>query len=690
MSKVMGLFANFRIRKRVLAFADAFIVVVAGLFANFPLPLYATAIDRADQFAIFFLSIIMCFSALQFFGSYNKLWRYLNRYDFLSCVKGIFSGLIATHFFFYLVRGTLHWEFALVQACIASFGACLFRYMFRNTFISLVELGHRDALKKRTMIIGAGKATALLLNEIKNSSLDAEKGLATSVAASINPVCLIDDDRDKIGKPFEGVLVAGSTIDIPKIAKHEKIEQILFSIPSCPLKDRQTIMDVCGKTGLPVKVIPFVGSLLDTSQIGDGATSYATQIRDIKVEDLLGREPIKFDNKDIRAYIENKVCMVTGGGGSIGSELVRQIAKYNPKQIIIVDIYENNAYDIQQELVMEYGNTLNLVTLIASVRDYFRMNKIYKTYRPDVVFHAAAHKHVPLMENNPMEAIKNNVVGTFNVATLAMFNNVKKFVMISTDKAVNPTNVMGASKRCCEMIVRFMSMCKDSNTEFVVTRFGNVLGSNGSVIPLFKRQIEQGKPVTVTHPEIIRYFMTIPEAVSLVLEAASIAHGGEIFVLDMGMPVKIVTLAENLIRMYGKVPYKDIPIKFTGLRPGEKIKEELLMNEEGLKKTKNKLIFIGKQIDIDTSKFINELWKLKCAASENNDEIAIRALHAIVPSFTTPEKFNKTVLEKSESKKAWGFKKKSPTLKVVPDETLVDDIPCMVPNSHVEYVPLVH
>ena len=682
----MGLFSNFRIRKRVLAFADAFIVVVAGLFANFLLPLYATAIDRADQFAIFFLSIIMCFSALLFFGAYNKLWRYLNRYDFLSCAKGIFSGLIATHFFFYLVRGTLHWEFALVQACIASFGACLFRYMFRNTFISLVELGHRDALKKRTMIIGAGKATALLLNEIKNSSSDAEKGLATSVAARINPVCLIDDDRDKIGKSFEGVLVAGSTLDIPKIAKHEKIEQILFSIPSCPLKDRQTIMDGCGKTGLPVKVIPFVGSLLDTSQVGDGATSYATQIRDIKVEDLLGREPIKFDNKDIRAYIENKVCMVTGGGGSIGSELVRQIAKYNPKQIIIVDIYENNAYDIQQELVMEYGKSLNLVTLIASVRDYFRMNKIYKTYHPDVVFHAAAHKHVPLMENNPMEAIKNNVVGTFNVATLAMFNNVKKFVMISTDKAVNPTNVMGASKRCCEMIVRFMSMCKDSNTEFVVTRFGNVLGSNGSVIPLFKRQIEQGKPVTVTHPDIIRYFMTIPEAVSLVLEAASIAHGGEIFVLDMGMPVKIVTLAENLIRMYGKVPYKDVPIKFTGLRPGEKIKEELLMNEEGLKKTKNKLIFIGKQIDIDTSTFINELWKLKCADSENNDEIAIRALHAIVPSFTTPEKFNKTVLEKSESKGFKPFKKKSLLRKKGLDENL----PCMVPQSHVKFVSLVH
>jgi len=648
MSKLMGLFSNFRIRKRVLAIADAFIVVVAGLFANFPLPLYANAIDRADLFAIFFLSVILCFSSLLFFGAYNKLWRYLNRYDFYSCIKGVFVGLIVTHIFFYIINGHLYWQFALVQALIASFGTCLFRYMFRRTFISLVNTGHKEAIKKRTMIIGAGNATMLLLNEIKNSAKDAENGVATSNASKINPVCLIDDDRYKIGKMFEGVLVAGSTTDIPKIAKQEEIEQILFAIPSCPPKDRQVIMDLCGKTGLPVKVLPFVGSILDTSNVGDGTTSFATQIRDIKVEDLLGRDPIKFDNKDIRAYIENKVCMVTGGGGSIGSELVRQIAKYNPKQIIIVDIYENNAYDIQQELVMEYGKSLNLVTLIASVRDYFRMNQIFKTYQPEVIFHAAAHKHVPLMENNPMEAIKNNVIGTFNVATLAMFNNVKKFVMISTDKAVNPTNVMGASKRCCEMIVRFMSMQKESNTEFVVTRFGNVLGSNGSVIPLFKRQIEQGKPVTVTHPEIIRYFMTIPEAVSLVLEAASIAQGGEIFVLDMGMPVKIVTLAENLIRMYGKVPYKDVPIKFTGLRPGEKIKEELLMNEEGLKKTKNKLIFIGKQIDIDTSKFINELWKLKSAASENNDEIAISALHEIVPTFTTPEKFNSTILKNTE------------------------------------------
>jgi FlaA1/EpsC-like NDP-sugar epimerase len=454
---------------------------------------------------------------------------------------------------------------------------------------------------------------------------------------------LIDDDRYKIGKPFNGVLVAGTTSDIPKVVKELRIEQIIFAIPSCPPKDRQTILDICGKTGLPVKVLPFLGSLLDTSAVGTGSTSFVSQIRDIKVEDLLGREPIRFNNSEIREFIEGKVCMVTGGGGSIGSELVRQIAKYRPKQVIIVDIYENNAYEIQQELVMEYGDRLNLVTLIASVRDYFRMNQIFKKYEPQVVFHAAAHKHVPLMENNPMEAIKNNVVGTFNMATLSLLHNVKKFVMISTDKAVNPTNVMGASKRCCEMIVQFFAQQKDCKTEFVTTRFGNVLGSNGSVIPLFKRQIEQGKPVTVTHPDIIRYFMTIPEAVNLVLTAASFAHGGEIFVLDMGQPVKIVTLAENLIRMYGKVPYKDVEIKFTGLRPGEKLLEELLMNEEGLQKTKNKLIYIGKQIEIDADTFINELWTLKNAAQENDDKTAISALHHIVPTFTTPEEFNKTV-----------------------------------------------
>ena len=643
MSKFLQLFTNFRLRKRLLALVDAFIVFVAGLFVNVPLPVFSDRIDRPQLFSFLVLCAFSCFACQLLYGSYNKLWRYFNLRDYLSCIKGIVGGFIIANILYYLIEGRVFLLFAVLTGVVATVGVCLFRYLFKGTFMSLMNTGIQEGKKRRTMIIGAGEATRVLLQEVKRLQAPKEKD-AMGAAETFNmyPVCLIDDDRYKIGKYFCDVLVAGGTSDIEKIARLERIEQIIFAIPSCPPKDRAVILDLCGKTGLPVKVLPFVGSLQDVSETEK--SNYISQIRDIKVEDLLGREPIKFDNSEIREFIENKVCMVTGGGGSIGSELVRQIAKYNPAQVIIVDIYENNAYDIQQELVMEYGKSLNLVTIIASVRDYFRMNQIFKKYKPQVVFHAAAHKHVPLMENNPMEAIKNNVVGTFNMATLSLINNVKKFVMISTDKAVNPTNVMGASKRCCEMIVQFFAQQKDCKTEFVTTRFGNVLGSNGSVIPLFKRQIEQGKPVTVTHPDIIRYFMTIPEAVNLVLEAASFAHGGEIFVLDMGQPVKIVTLAENLIRMYGKVPYKDVEIKFTGLRPGEKLLEELLMGEEGLQKTKNKLIYIGKQIPIDLDSFVNQLWDLKNAASANDDQKAIKALHKIVPTFTTPEEFNKTVM----------------------------------------------
>lgn len=493
---------------------------------------------------------------------------------------------------------------------------------------------------KRTMIIGGGVAGRMLLTELQNAKQTPFE--ADKLAAQYEPVCIIDNDKEKIGTEIMGVKVVGPSADIPQFARQYRVEQIILAIPSLEEEKRKLIIDLCNETKLPLKIIPFIGTLI----LGENTTLLG-QVRDIKTEELLGRDPVKFNNKNIKEFVHDKVCMVTGGGGSIGSELVRQISKYQPKQVIIVDIYENNAYEIQQELVQEYGDSLNLVTLIASVRDYFRMNQIYERYKPDVVFHAAAHKHVPLMEDSPMEAIKNNVVGTFNVATLAQFYNVKKFVMISTDKAVNPTNAMGASKRCCEMIVQYLAQQKEGCTEFVATRFGNVLGSNGSVIPIFKKQIEQGKPVTVTHPDIIRYFMTIPEAVSLVMEAAAMAHGGEIFVLDMGKPVKIVTLAENLIRMYGKEPYVDIPIRFTGLRPGEKIKEELLMLEEGLKKTSNKLIYIGKQIEIDEDGFITELRALRDAALENDEETAIKALHKIVPTFITPEEFNKSVLQKA-------------------------------------------
>ena len=479
----------------------------------------------------------------------------------------------------------------------------------------------------------------MLMSEIanaKNSPYSEDK-----IAALFDPVCLIDNDPDKLGMEIEGVKVVGGTDDIKRIAKEMDIEQIILAIPSLNENDRKHIVDICSETKIPLKIIPFIGTLI----LNDNAT-ILQQVREINVEDLLGREPIKFDNNEISNFINGKRCMVTGGGGSIGSELVRQIAKYNPEQIIIVDIYENNAYEIQQELIMEYGHSLNFIVLIASVRDYFRMNQIFEDYKPQIVFHAAAHKHVPLMEVSPMEAIKNNVVGTLNVASLAQFHNVEKFVMISTDKAVNPTNVMGASKRCCEMIVQYLSQQHDGSTEFVTTRFGNVLGSNGSVIPLFKKQIEKGGPVTVTHPDVIRYFMTIPEAVSLVMEAAAIANGGEIFVLDMGKPVKIVNLAENLIRQYGKRPYKDIDIIFTGLRPGEKIKEELLMNEEGLTKTQNKLIFIGKQIEIDNTTFGKRLSDLKNAAFENDDKVAVKALHDMVPTFILPEIYNRMEMNK--------------------------------------------
>ena len=356
------------------------------------------------------------------------------------------------------------------------------------------------------------------------------------------------------------------------------------------------------------------------------------QARGINVEELLGRDVIRFDNTNVKALVQDRICMVTGGGGSIGSELCRQIAKYKPKQLIIVDIYENNAYDIQQELIRDYGDKLNLNTEIASVRDYQKMELLFEEYHPQLVFHAAAHKHVPLMETNPEEAVKNNIVGTYNVSALADLYKVEKFVLISTDKAVNPTNVMGATKRCCEMIVQDMAQ-KAKKTKFITVRFGNVLGSNGSVIPLFENQIAKGGPVTVTHPDIIRYFMTIPEAVSLILQAASEANGGEIFVLDMGEPVKILSLAENLIKMHGKKPYKDIKIAFTGLRPGEKLYEELLMSEEGLTETSNKKIFIGKQIEVNEKELLNSLEVIRRLANANDKESVVALLQKIVPTF---------------------------------------------------------
>lgn len=651
--------SQFSIRKVILAVADAFIIGISSLIAGFILALAGKGMSAEYIVKFILTSIVCCLGGLTIFGAYSKLWRYFNSKDYLSCVAGVLTGEIALVVFQLLGRVDVPFLFVILQTLVAITGICLFRYIFKGAFITLTKEGAEEVKTsglKNTMIIGAGQACKVLITEIRNAQNSPYTDDKQS--AVYNVKCVIDDERKKVGTAVEGIPIVGTTHDIKHFVEEMKIETIIFAIPSCLEDERKRIIDICTETGAAVKLVPFIGNLILDDE---GKKTILSQIHDINVEELLGRDPIKFDNKDIKDFINGKVCMVTGGGGSIGSELVRQIAKYSPKRVIIVDIYENNAYEIQQELTMEYGSDLDLVTLIASVRDYYRMNQIFKKYRPQVVFHAAAHKHVPLMEVSPMEAIKNNVIGTLNTATLAEFYDVEKFVMISTDKAVNPTNVMGASKRCCEMIVQFLSQQKDkdSKTEFVTTRFGNVLGSNGSVIPLFKKQIEQGKPVTVTHPDIIRYFMTIPEAVSLVMEASAIANGGEIFVLDMGKPVRIVSLAENLIRMYGKVPYKDVEIKFTGLRPGEKIKEELLMNEEGLQKTSNKLIFIGNQIEIDERKFIKKLRKLKYAALENNEAIAVKALHDIVPTFTTPEEFNKKEFEKGGTDKKPTVKKET-------------------------------
>ena len=462
------------------------------------------------------------------------------------------------------------------------------------------------------LIIGAGVAGRTVLSEI-NRSIDHH----------YNVVGFVDDDEAKISKYIGGVKVFGPIVLTPELCVKYKIDELIFAIPTCPQERKNTILNICGSTGCKVSVVP---SLFDLQK----DEKFLPQIVSINVEDLLGRDVIKLNNKDTQDFIKDRVVLVTGVG-SIGSELCRQIVKFSPKHLVMVDIYENNAYEIQQELIRDgYGDIISAE--IASVRDIEKMRALFNEYKPEIIFHAAAHKHVPLMETNPEEAVKNNICGTFNVARLANEFNCKRMVLISTDKAVNPTNVMGASKRCCEMIMQYMAQTT-SGTEFAAVRFGNVLGSNGSVIPLFSKQIEAGGPVTVTHPDIIRYFMTIPEAVSLVLDAGTMAHNGEIFVLDMGEPVKIVTLAENLIRLYGYEPYTEMPITFVGLRPGEKLFEELLMSEEGLKSTANKKIFIGNQIEIDIEKFKKQIEKISDTANKNDKESVVEMLAEIVPTF---------------------------------------------------------
>ena len=487
-----------------------------------------------------------------------------------------------------------------------------FGYRLLRVIREKVYGGERDRIN--TMLIGAGAAGNTILKEIEGSEY-----------LRIKVCCIIDDNRAKQGKYLRGIQIVGGRHDIEAAVEQYDISEIIVALPSAEPEDLSDILNICKETGCKIRRLPGLYQLVN------GEVSIS-KLREVRIEDLLGREPIRVNMHEITGYLKDKVVLVTGGGGSIGSELCRQIAKAEPKQLVIVDIYENNAYDIQQELVREYPD-LDLQVLIGSVRSNHRLDEVFGMYHPEIVYHAAAHKHVPLMEVSPKEAIKNNVFGTYKTAATAIRYGVKRFVLISTDKAVNPTNIMGASKRMCEMVIQMMN--QRSGTEFVAVRFGNVLGSNGSVIPLFERQIAQGGPVTVTHPDIVRYFMTIPEAVSLVLQAGSYAKGGEIFVLDMGKPVKILDMAENLIKLSGYKPGVDIKIEFTGLRPGEKLYEELLMDEEGLKETDNHRIYIGHPIMFDEDWFEEKLRQL---ATDINGDIDIRKrVKEIVPTYQPKE-----------------------------------------------------
>ena len=483
-----------------------------------------------------------------------------------------------------------------------------------------IKLATKNTDISRVLIIGAGCAGEMVVKELeKNPQLNKKA------------VAIIDDDITRIGDQVSGVDIVGTRNSILKIVKLYKIDEIIFSIANISKKGKKEIIDICKNTNCKIKTIPGIYEIID------GKVDIK-QVRDVDIEDLLGREPIEVDFNLMGSYIQDSTILVTGAGGSIGSELCRQIANIRPKKLIMLDNYENNLYSIQQELIRKYGDSIKMIAVVASIREQKRMEKIFDKYRPEVVFHAAAHKHVPLMENSPGEAIKNNIFGTLNVAMLSSKYNVKRFLLISTDKAVNPTNIMGATKRAAEMIIQ--SLNEESKTEFVAVRFGNVLGSNGSVIPLFKKQIEEGGPVTVTHPKIIRYFMTIEEAVGLVIQAGGMAKGGEIFVLDMGEPVKILDLAKNLIRLSGFEPDVDIKIVFTGLRPGEKLYEELLMSEEGLLDTKHKKIFIGRPIDFDKNDLQKYLIELRNIVLEEDDELMEQAMKNLVPTFISPEVAN--------------------------------------------------
>ena len=615
------------IRQLVFVAADILSVVLAVLGAvlvcvnfEFGREGFASFISHAANSLVFDVVVVAVVFSL--FNLYNSVWRYASVMELVAVVTSCFISTSAIFLFDVIAdtvqQHTVHFVklsyypvyfYILCSLVIAT------RFFYRG--VRLVKsymnsAGKRNGKIVNVLIVGAGAACSTTIRELK----DNDDG------AGYRVVCLIDDNKGTHGKRINGVTVVGDRYAIPEAVQKFSVDEIIIAIPSAPKSEIGKICDICSTTKCKLRILPGLYQLIKGDvQVG--------QMRDVDINDLLGREPIITDIHSIMDYVSNRVVMVTGGGGSIGSELCRQLAERHPKHLIILDIYENSAYDIQQELRRKYPS-LNLTVLIASVRNQLRIDTIFEHYRPEIVYHAAAHKHVPLMEDSPNEAVKNNVFGTLNVVRASDKYGVKRFVMISTDKAVNPTNVMGATKRICEMIIQTYN--GRSDTEFVAVRFGNVLGSNGSVIPLFKRQIAAGGPVTVTHPDIIRYFMTIPEAVSLVLQAGAYAKGGEIFVLDMGEPVKIDDLAKKLIRLSGYTPGSDIAIEYTGLRDGEKLYEELLMDEEGLQNTENKLIYIGYPIKIDEEKFLADLEKLYTLAQGEPENVR-KLISEMVPTY---------------------------------------------------------
>ena len=560
-----------------------------------------------------FMILIVC-TVYYFTHLYHSIWTYAGIVEAYRMVLA-YAILAPVNFaFLYLTyrkvpRSTfiIGYFLCFFMCGAIRFGYRLYRYSrFHATFSDGIER------EERIMIIGAGNAAKELISDIRVSN-----------RGQYDIRVIVDDNPIKKGRYLEGIKIGGNRDDIPELVKECSVNKIILAIPTLSVSERKKILEICKETGCKIQTLPALTQIVDEDV-------RVTKLRDVDITDLLGRDEINVDLDEIMQYIKNKVVMITGGGGSIGSELCRQVASAKPRQLIIFDIYENNAYDIQQELKRAYPD-MNLVTLIGSVRNTNRVNWILEHYKPDILFHAAAHKHVPLMEDSPNEAIKNNVMGTYKLAKASVAAGVGKFVLISTDKAVNPTNIMGASKRLCEMVIQMMSR-KSKTTVFAAVRFGNVLGSNGSVIPLFRKQIQEGGPVTVTDERIIRYFMTIPEAVSLVLQAGCYAKGGEIFVLDMGKPVKILDMAENMIKLSGYKPYEDIQIKITGLRPGEKLYEELLMDEEGLQKTRNKLIFIGKPIEMNDEVFEKQLAKLDELSKEETGQMK-EIVKEIVPTY---------------------------------------------------------